>query len=126
VAKKHCVLVIEDDELGFQLVKQILRKMPLDFTHASTGAAAIKFLAKTMPALIIMDITLPDMRGWDVLDKFKTDERLKSVHVIVLTGHDSPVHRLIGGLKDIAVYLNKPVHAEELRQKVRELLNLDA
>ena len=126
MAKKHRVLVIEDDELGFQLVKQILRKMPLNFTHASTGAAAIEFLTREIPALIIMDITLPDMRGWDVLDKFKTDERLKIAHVIVLTGHDSPVHRLIGSLKDIAVYMNKPVRAEELRQKVRELLNLDA
>lgn len=125
MSKKHRVLIIEDDELGYQLVTQILRKLPLTFTHASTGAAAIEALEQTMPPLIIMDISLPDMRGWDVLDRFKTDERLKETHIIVLTGHDSPVHRLIGSLKDIAIYMNKPVKAEELRQTVRELLKLD-
>ena len=126
MSKKHHVLVVEDDELGFQLVKQILRKMPLEFTHASNGAAAIACLEQEIPELILLDLTLPDMRGWDVLDRFKNDARLQKSHVIVLTGHDNPVHRLIGSLKEIAVYMNKPFKAEDLRQQVRTLLNLDA
>jgi len=126
VASTYRVLVVEDDDLSFQLVRHILGKMPLDIVNASTGAQAIEFLQQEMPDLIMLDLSLPDMRGWDVLDKFKNDERLKRSHIIVLTGHDSPVHRLIGNLQDIAVYMNKPVRSEDLRQRVRQMLNLDA
>jgi len=126
VAATHRVLVVEDDDLSFQLVRQILSKLPLDIVNASTGAQAVEILKREVPDLLLLDITLPDMRGWDVLDQFKNDERLKRSHIIVLTGHDSPVHRLIGSLQDVAIYLNKPVKADELRQKIRELLNLDA
>ena len=126
MAHTHRVLVVEDDDLSYQLVRHILSKMPLDIVNASTGAQAIAFLKQEMPALIMLDITLPDMRGWDVLDQFKNDERLQRARIIVLTGHDSPVHRLIGSLQDIAIYMSKPVKAEELRHKVRELLKLHA
>ena len=115
MASTYRVLVVEDDDLSFQLVRHILGKMPLDIVNASTGAQAIEFLQQEMPDLIMLDLSLPDMRGWDVLDKFKNDERLKRSHIIVLTG-----------LQDIAVYMNKPVKSEDLRQRVRQMLNLDA
>jgi CheY-like chemotaxis protein len=64
------------------------------------------------------------MLGWDVLDHFKGDERLKHMRVIVLTSHAEPVHRLIGMLQPITAFLNKPVQADRLRQHVREALSL--
>ena len=73
---------------------------------------------------MFLDINLPDMHGWDVLDSFKNDSRLRGTRVIVLTSHSDPVHRLIGMLQPIAAYLNKPITADKLRQTVRELLAL--
>jgi CheY-like chemotaxis protein len=65
------------------------------------------------------------MYGWEVLDKFKHDERLRRAPVIVVTAHKEPVHRLIGSLQAVSVYMQKPIVADELRRQVTQLLNLD-
>lgn len=119
---KPRVLAIEDDANAFELLKIALRQLPLELINASSGARAIDFLNNEVPALIFLDIDLPDMHGWQVLEAFKTSGRIRQVPVIVLTAHKEPVHRLIGSLQSVAVYLNKPFKADELQQHVRLLL----
>jgi CheY-like chemotaxis protein len=117
-------LVVEDDDLSYKLMHTYLRTLPLEITNATTGAEAVEYLKRHMPDLILLDINLPDMHGWEVLDMFKNDPRLNHARIIVLTAHKEPVHRLIGSLQPIAAYMNKPVHQDELLQQVRQLLNL--
>ena len=125
VTLRHRVLAVEDDADTLQLMRMVLSDLPLDIVHAGTGAEAIAFLKKEAPELMFLDINLPDMNGWDVLDCFKTDAaRLSATRVVVLTSHSDPVHRLIGMLQPIAAYLNKPIAADKLRERVRELLAL--
>jgi CheY-like chemotaxis protein len=124
VTLRHRVLAVEDDADTLQLMRMVLRDLPLDIAQASTGAEAIAFLKKEPPELMFLDINLPDMNGWEVLDCFKTDARLSATRVIVLTSHTDPVHRLIGMLQPITAYLNKPIAADKLRQHVRDLLAL--
>lgn len=125
MSQPHRVLIVEDDDVNYQLVRNILRKFPLDIVHAPNGQTAIEFLTDEIPDLILLDISLPDMRGWDILDKFKLDDRFANARVIVLTAHNEPIHRLIGSLqKAVAVYLNKPVEPNELRSQVKQLLSL--
>lgn len=118
------VLVVEDDTDSITLMQLALGGLPLEFELAQTGAAAIAVLGRTVPDLMFLDIELPDMHGWEVLDRFKTDKRLANLDVVVLTSHRDPVHRLIGSLQPIAAYLRKPVEAEALRAHVREILGL--
>lgn len=120
----HRVLAVEDDADTLQLMRMVLRDLPLEIAHASTGADAIAFLEREAPELMFLDINLPDMHGWDVLDRFKNDTRLSQTRIIVLTSHSDPVHRLIGMLQPITAYLTKPVAADQLRQQVRNLLAL--
>ena len=124
VTQTHRVLAVEDDADTLQLMRMALRDLPLQIVHAGTGAEAITFLEREVPELIFLDINLPDMHGWEVLDRFKSDARLKQTRVIVLTSHNDPVHRLIGTLQPITAYLTKPVIADQLRQQVRSLLTL--
>lgn len=127
MSKTYRVLVVEDDDVNYKLVCTILRKYPLEMLPAVNGAEAIAFLQKEIPDLILLDINLPDMRGWDILDYFKNDERFAQARVIVLTAHNEPVHRMIGSLqKAVAVYLNKPVEPNELRSQVKQLLQIRA
>lgn len=119
-------LVVEDDDLNYKLMRTILRSLPLEMVNASTGAEAVAFLKQHIPDLIFLDINLPDMHGWQVLEQFKDDPRLNQSAVIVLTARTEPVHRLIGSLMPIAAYVNKPIKPDELRQLVRQCLNLDA
>ena len=117
-------LVVEDDDLNYKLMRTILRSLPLEMINASTGAEAVAFLKQHIPDLIFLDINLPDMHGWEILDFFKNDARLSRTRIIVLTAHKEPVHRLIGSLQPIAAYMNKPVQSDELIRQVRQLLNL--
>ena len=73
---------------------------------------------------MLLDISLPDMRGWKVLEHVKTDSRLSAMLVIMLTSHAEPVHRLIGTLQPVAAYLNKPISSDELRETVKNVLRL--
>ncbi len=124
MAQTYRALVVEDDDLNFKLIRTILRSLPLELVNATTGAEAVAYLKQQIPDLILLDINLPDMHGWEILDVFKNDARLSRARIIVMTAHKEPVHRLIGSLQPIAAYMNKPIHSEELIQQVRQLLNL--
>jgi CheY-like chemotaxis protein len=124
VPQTYRALVVEDDDLNYKLMRTILRSLPLEMVNASTGAEAVAFLKQHIPDLIFLDINLPDMHGWEILDFFKNDARLSRTRIIVLTAHKEPVHRLIGSLQPIAAYMNKPVQPDELIRQVRQLLNL--
>lgn len=122
--KPYRALAVEDDVDSLALMRLVLTGLPLEIDHVATGAEAIDYLMRQVPDLMFLDINLPDMRGWDILDRFKNDQRLGNLHVIVLTSHHEPVHRLIGMLQPIAAYLRKPVEAETLRQHVRQFMSL--
>ncbi len=118
------LLAVEDDADSLALLRLVLRTLPVQIDHTPNGAGAIRYLSQATPDVVILDINLPDMRGWDVLDHFKADERLRRLNVVVMTSHQEPVHRLIGMLQPIAAYLRKPVEPELLRDTVRQLLGL--
>lgn len=120
----HRVLVVEDDANAFALLKIALRSLPLDIVNAANGEQAIAWLRDELPALIFLDIDLPDMHGWRILETFKESGRIREIPVIVLTAHKEPVHRLIGSLQSVAVYLQKPFKADELQNHVKQLLHL--
>jgi CheY-like chemotaxis protein len=124
VMSSYRVLAVEDDLDAMKLLRMVLRDLPLQIDHALTGAEAIAYLGRQIPDLIFLDISLPDMRGWEVLDHIKSDTRLQNLRVIILTSHTEPVHRLIGSLQPIAAYLNKPISTDALRDAVTNILQL--
>lgn len=120
----HRVLLVEDDADTLSLLRLVLRSLPIELTHVGTGEEAVAALEESQPDLVFLDLSLPDMRGWDVLDRLKDHPHARGLRVIVLTAHAEPVHRLIGTLQPILAYLNKPVQADELRDRVRAALSL--
>lgn len=122
--KTLTILAVEDDDGAFRLLKLALRSLPVEVVNASTGVEAIALIQKHTPALIFLDIDLPDMHGWQVLEAFKDSDRVAKIPIIVLTAHKEPVHRLIGSLQSVKLYLNKPFKQDELRERVREILSL--
>jgi len=123
-AKKLKILAVEDDQSALHLLKLALRPLPVEIIHASTGNDAIDWLRCEQPALIFLDIHLPDMHGWQVLEAIKDSGRIADTPIIVLTASREPVHRLIGNLQSVAHFMNKPFKQDELRARVTELLQL--
>jgi len=127
MTETYKVINVEDDPFQFALTKAILKELPLELHHAATGEEGIKLLTEMSPDLLILDVTLPDMRGWDVLDEIvKKQGKLKDCPILVLTGHTEVPHRIIASLQDVAVYMNKPFEPLEFRSTVKELLEIES
>lgn len=118
------VVSVEDDAMLYQLIKLELRDLPIDLHHVWSGSEAILLLSRFRPDLIILDITLPDMRGWDVLDRLAKGNNLAGIPIIVLTAHKEAPHKLIAAIQGVTVFMNKPFRAAELKNTILEMLGL--
>ena len=119
---QYRVLSVEDDMGIFDIIQASLRKLPIELHHAGTGRQALTLINQHKPELVILDISLPDMNGWDVLQGISNLD-VDKPQVIVLTAFTDPTHRLIGHLQNVT-YMSKPFLPKELSGTVSEVLGL--
>jgi CheY-like chemotaxis protein len=105
------VLVIDDDPAVCDLMARYLDKMGYRVAFATSGAEGLRLARELRPDLITLDVVMPAMSGWDVLDELKTDAELASIPVIVITVGDHEALRLEDGAAD---YLVKPIDRDRL------------
>ena len=129
--RKHVTMVmIEDDEGHARLIEKNIRRAGISnaIRHFTDGATALDFLtcheegpALNGPALVLLDLNLPDMSGTDILSKIKSDDRLKRTPVVVLTTTDDKLE--IQRCYDLGcnVYITKPVNYESFADAIRQL-----
>ncbi|MDX1990992.1 MAG: response regulator [bacterium] len=115
------ILVVEDNPMLAELTLRILRRMGLEPRHAKCGDLAIQALNQSCPDLMLLDVNLPDMEGWRVLEyaRAKYGDRPR---VIVATAYDDTLHRLEGRVNAIDNYLVKPVSKDTLTRAVEDAL----
>lgn len=118
------VLIIEDTQDIATFMVLALQDMKLDVHHMNTPEKAIKFLEGNQPALIILDIGLPGMTGWQLLDLLKDRREKEGIFIVVTTAYTDPANRVVGKLQHVDHYLNKPFPLDELRRVVGGLLKL--
>lgn len=118
----YSVVSVEDDLGIYQIIRASLRQLPIELHHAANGRDALALIGRSQPALVILDISLPDMNGWDVLQSMSKLE-IQKPKVLVLTAFTNPTHRLIGHLQNVA-YMNKPFLPRELSEMVSEILEI--
>jgi two-component system cell cycle response regulator DivK len=108
------ILVVEDNEKNMTLLRDVLQATGYRTLEASTGGQALMLATEHGPALVLMDIRLPDMDGMDVLSRLRMDERTASIPVLAVTAQamwgDSARFRAAG----FDGYLSKPVDIDEL------------
>lgn len=119
----HRVVSVEDDFGIFDIIRVSLSRLPVELHHAASGREALSLIKECQPQLVILDINLPDMNGWDVLQGM-SQLPMDKPKVIVLTAFTDPAHRLIGHLQNVT-YMNKPFLPKELLVIVSEILDLD-
>jgi DNA-binding response OmpR family regulator len=122
MTSQYCVVSVEDDLGIFNIIQASLRQLPIELHHATTGRDALTLINRCQPSLVILDISLPDMNGWDVLQGISKLE-IQKPKVLVLTAFTNPTHRLIGHLQSVA-YMNKPFLPRELSTMVSEVLEI--
>ncbi len=118
------ILMIEDDEEMLALNELILEKEGYRVLSATGGAAGLEMLRTNRVDLILLDIMMEDMDGWEVLRHIKSDEQLKSVPVIMLTArhYREDEQETARYAKLFEGYIVKPFVVEDLIKEVRRVL----
>jgi DNA-binding response OmpR family regulator len=118
------VLVIEDTvELG-ELIRLTLERMNLKVFHETHGYKALDVFHAVHPDLVLLDVALPDMTGWNVLETMREQQRGSSGPIIlIITAYRDPANRLMAKLQGVQDYLLKPLTSEELEKAVARALH---
>lgn len=79
------ILIIDDNEMDRYLLKQQLRKLSVLINEASSGAEGLRKARESQPKAIFLDLVMPDLSGYEVLDQLKSDKELKDIPVVIAT-----------------------------------------
>lgn len=116
------VLVVEDDEMVADVVRISLALEGYEVTHVTNAPAALTMIAESPPDLILLDVMLPEVDGWDVLKQVRSQPQAVAIPIVILTARTLPADEARGYELGAAAYLTKPFAPDELVAKVREVL----
>ncbi|TVQ61608.1 MAG: diguanylate cyclase [Phycisphaerales bacterium] len=121
---KPRVLVIDDSKDVHRLLKARLRNEQLDLSHAESGAAGLEAVQQEAPAIVLLDLDMPGMDGFEVLRRLKDDAATIHLPVIVLSGLHSSQDKVTAFDLGAVDYITKPFDLTELRVRVRSALRM--
>jgi DNA-binding response OmpR family regulator len=117
------ILVVDDEPDIVALIRLKLMREGFEVVEAHNGEAAIKMVTRSRPDLIILDIMMPGMNGWEVNERLKANPEYRDIPVIMLTALDEldeQFKSLQAGVRD---YVTKPFNFDELVSSVRRVLS---
>jgi two-component system cell cycle response regulator DivK len=118
------ILIVEDVEFNLELLVQLLED-DYDLVIARDGAMAVEMAAAEMPDLILMDMSLPVLDGWEATRAIKANDKLSHIPVIGLSAHamsGDQQRALDAGCSD---YLTKPLDEDLLADRIHHFLGMD-
>ena len=119
---KQRILIVEDDKSISKLIKYNLEKADYDCTISSSGEKAVDIIKNQPIDLIILDIMLPGMNGFDVCRNIKQDPKLRVIPIIMLTAKGEEVDRIVGLELGADDYMVKPFSPRELVLRVKAIM----
>ena len=117
------ILCIEDEAEMIDLMRLILGRKGYDVKGAASGLEGLKMIREQQPDLILLDLMMPEMDGWEVYQQIKADEKTKSIPVIVVTAKAQSIDRVLGlHIAKVDDYIAKPFSPQELMTSVEKVL----
>jgi CheY-like chemotaxis protein len=116
------ILVVDDYEDARQMYAEFLSFSGFEVVEAQSGAEALEIAREVVPDVILMDLSLPGMDGWEATRRLKADERTSHVPVIALTGHALAAYSEGARRAGCDAFVTKPCLPEALVAEVRRLL----
>ena len=118
------ILIVDDDPHIQELLYVNLSAAGYDVARAADGREAVRRVAERRPDLVILDVTMPEMDGWELCKTLKDDSELEDLRIVMLTAKDSARDKMIGrDIFRVDAYLTKPFDVAELLTRVRGLLD---
>ena len=121
-SEKH-ILCIEDDPEMIAMIRLILRRRDYAVEGAEGGQAGLQAVRKSHPDLILLDLMMPDMDGWDVYQRIKADPATREIPVIIVTARAQNIDRVMGlQIAKVDDYIVKPFSPRQLLESVERVL----
>lgn len=118
------VLIVEDAVELAEAMQAMLEGLGLAVFSATHGEDGIALFEREQPELVILDLELPDMDGWNVLETIQERRRVQEPIFIVTTVYGDVTNRLMGRLQGVYCYLVKPFALDQVEQAVIDALDL--
>ncbi len=123
-AKKDCIFVIDDNPVNVTLLQELLLGFNYSVRVAVRGSTAIKSIQLDQPDLILMDLKMPDMDGYEICEKLKNNQQTKNIPIIFISAIDEVDAKVkalnVGGVD----YITKPFQPEYISAIIRTHLSI--
>ena len=123
---KKTVVCIEDEPEMIDLVRLILGRKGFELIGAMGGREGLETVRRVKPDLVLLDLMMPDIDGWEVYQQMKADPALKDIPVIVVTAKAQSIDKVLGlHIAKVDDYVTKPFGPQELLQSVEKVLGME-
>jgi len=126
VERKNKILIVDDAEDTVELLRKRFRAEGYDTSEAFNGEEALNMVPEYDPDLIVLDVMMPKIDGYEVCQRLKADEKTKYIPVLMLTAKGEVEHKVKGLNIGADDYMGKPFDYKELSARVRSLLSIKA
>ena len=117
------ILCIEDEPEMIDLIKLILGRRGYDVHGATGGIEGARLVREILPDLVLLDLMMPDMDGWEVYQQMKADPGTRNIPVIVVTAKAQNIDKVLGlHIAKVDDYIAKPFGPQELLDSVEKIL----
>ncbi len=117
------IVYIEDEPEMIDLVRLILSRKGYEVIGANGGREGLDKVRQNIPDLILLDLMMPDLDGWDVYQQIKADDSTKEIPVIVVTAKAQSIDKVLGlHIAKVDDYISKPFSPQELVDSVEKIL----
>ena len=115
---------IEDEAEMIDLVRLILGRRGYTVLGANGGRVGLDLVRKELPDLVLLDLMMPDIDGWDVYHQIKSEELTRDIPVIVITAKAQDIDKILGlRVAKVEDYISKPFSPQELIDRIEQVLS---
>lgn len=121
------IVCIEDDPEMIDLARLILGRRGFELIGAVGGREGLETVRQVKPDLVLLDLMMPDMDGWEVYQHMKADEELRNIPVIIVTAKAQSIDKVLGlYIAKVDDYITKPFGPQELIERVNRVLGIES